>query len=93
MLRDVDLIVSPASPQPAERFEEFNAELRFRYPAFTAAFNLTGLPAISVPNGFTSAGLPTGLQIAGRAFEEATILRAAYAYERSQDWVTKHPAL
>src|ERR1044071_552506 len=50
MLRDdVDLIVSPASPQPGERFEEFNSELRFRYPAFTAAFNLTGLPAISVP--------------------------------------------
>jgi aspartyl-tRNA(Asn)/glutamyl-tRNA(Gln) amidotransferase subunit A len=93
MLREVDLIVSPGAPQPAETFEEFNGELRFRYPSFTAAFNLTGLPAISVPCGFTTAGLPAGLQIAGRAFEEATVLRAAYAYERSQEWVTRHPAL
>jgi aspartyl-tRNA(Asn)/glutamyl-tRNA(Gln) amidotransferase subunit A len=93
MLREVDLIVSPAAPQPAERFEEFDAELRFRYPSYTAAFNLTGLPAISVPCGFTSAGLPVGLQIAGRAFEEATVLRAAAAYERATEWHTRHPAL
>jgi aspartyl-tRNA(Asn)/glutamyl-tRNA(Gln) amidotransferase subunit A len=93
MLRDVDLIASPAAPQPAETFEDFDAESRFRYPSYTAAFNLTGLPAISVPCGFTSAGLPIGLQMASRAFEEATVLRAANAYERSQDWVTRHPEL
>jgi aspartyl-tRNA(Asn)/glutamyl-tRNA(Gln) amidotransferase subunit A len=92
-LRDFDLIVSPAAPQPAERFEEFDAESRFRFPSYTAAFNLTGLPAISVPCGFTSAGLPIGLQIAGRAFEEATVLRAAAAYERVTEWHTRHPAL
>jgi aspartyl-tRNA(Asn)/glutamyl-tRNA(Gln) amidotransferase subunit A len=93
VLREVDLIVSPGAPQPAETFEEFDAESRFRFPSYTAAFNLTGLPAISVPCGFTPAGLPVGLQIAGRAFEEATVLRAAAAYERSAGWIDKHPEL
>jgi aspartyl-tRNA(Asn)/glutamyl-tRNA(Gln) amidotransferase subunit A len=49
---------------------------------YTRVFNLTGLPAISVPCGFSSEGLPIGLQLVGRAWDEATVLRAAYAYER-----------
>jgi len=48
---------------------------------YTRLFNLTGLPAISVPCGFSSEGLPIGLQLVGRAWDEATVLRAAYAYE------------
>jgi aspartyl-tRNA(Asn)/glutamyl-tRNA(Gln) amidotransferase subunit A len=60
-------------------------------PSYTPVYNLTGLPAISVPCGFTSAGLPIGLQLAGRAFEEATVLRAAQAYESATDWHTRHP--
>jgi len=49
---------------------------------YTRVFNLTGLPAISVPCGFSSEGLPIGLQLVGRAWDEATVLRAAYAYEK-----------
>lgn len=65
-----------------------DAFLRFNIP-----YDLTGLPAISVPCGFSSAGLPIGLQIGGRAFEEATILKFAHAYEQSTDWHTARPAL
>jgi len=65
-----------------------DAFLRFNIP-----YDLTGFPAISVPCGFSSAGLPIGLQIAGRAFEESTILKFAHAYEQSTDWHTARPAL
>ena len=65
-----------------------DAFLRFNIP-----YDLTGLPAISVPCGFSSAGLPIGLQIGGRAFEEGTILKFAHAYEQSTDWHTARPAL
>ena len=58
----------------------------------TRPFNMTGLPAISVPCGFTPDGLPIGLQIIGRPFEETTVLRVAYAYERSTPWHERHPA-
>jgi aspartyl-tRNA(Asn)/glutamyl-tRNA(Gln) amidotransferase subunit A len=59
----------------------------------TAPFNATHLPAVSVPCGLTRAGLPVGLQIAGRPFAEATVLRVAYAYERETQWHLRIPAL
>ncbi|HEY7293815.1 MAG TPA: amidase family protein, partial [Dehalococcoidia bacterium] len=57
----------------------------------TAPFNATHLPALSLPCGFTRAGLPIGLQIAGRPFDEATVLRAGHAYEQATDWHTRRP--
>jgi aspartyl-tRNA(Asn)/glutamyl-tRNA(Gln) amidotransferase subunit A len=95
-----DVIVSPTLPALPPRVGEvwvqsgdlrehvIDAFLRFNIP-----YDLTGLPAISVPCGFSSAGLPIGLQIAGRAFEEATILKVALAYERSTSWHLARPAL
>ena len=65
-----------------------SALLRLNRPA-----NLTGLPAISIPCGFTRAGLPVGLQLIGRAFDEATLLRVAYAYEQAAGWRRRHPAI
>jgi aspartyl-tRNA(Asn)/glutamyl-tRNA(Gln) amidotransferase subunit A len=59
----------------------------------TIPFNVTGLPAVSVCCGFTSAGLPIGLQIAGRYFQESTILRVAHAYEQAAGWHLRKPAL
>jgi aspartyl-tRNA(Asn)/glutamyl-tRNA(Gln) amidotransferase subunit A len=53
---------------------------------FTFPYNLTGLPAISIPCGFDRQGLPIGLQIAARPFDEPTLLRVASAYERSHSW-------
>ena len=59
---------------------------------FTIPVNLAGLPGISVPAGFTREGLPIGLQVIGRAFDEATVLRVAHAYEQATDWHTRKPA-
>jgi aspartyl-tRNA(Asn)/glutamyl-tRNA(Gln) amidotransferase subunit A len=60
---------------------------------FTRPFNLTGHPAASVPCGFTAEGLPMGLQIIGRPFDEVTVLRVADAYQRITDWHTRRPPL
>jgi Asp-tRNA(Asn)/Glu-tRNA(Gln) amidotransferase A subunit family amidase len=60
---------------------------------FTMPFDLLGLPAISVPAGFDGDDAPIGFQLAGHAFDEALVLRAAYAYERATDWHLRHPNL
>ncbi len=60
---------------------------------FTRFFNIAGLPAISVPWGFTVEGLPIGLQIAGKAFDESTVLRVAHAYEQDARWFERRPAM
>lgn len=56
-------------------------------------FNLVGLPALTVPCGFDRQGLPIGLQLAGRAWEEGTLLRAAHAYQQATGWHTRRPGL
>jgi aspartyl-tRNA(Asn)/glutamyl-tRNA(Gln) amidotransferase subunit A len=64
-----------------------------RLTRFTSPFNLTGLPALSMPCGFTEAGLPIGLQIVSPAWSEKKLLRAAQAYEQATDWHTRRPEL
>ena len=59
----------------------------------TLPVNMAGLPGISVPCGLDSAGLPVGLQLIGKAFDEATLLRAAYTYEQSTDFHRHRPPL
>ena len=61
--------------------------------AFTFPFNMTGEPAASIPCGFTRDGLPIGLQIVGRRFEDATVLRACAAFESARPWADKRPAV
>ncbi|MGH9440480.1 MAG: amidase family protein, partial [Terriglobia bacterium] len=60
---------------------------------FTRVFDVTGLPAITIPCGFSAAGLPIGLQFAGPAWGEALVLRAAFAYEQATDWRRVRPKL
>jgi aspartyl-tRNA(Asn)/glutamyl-tRNA(Gln) amidotransferase subunit A len=60
---------------------------------FTISVNLAGVPAIALPCGFSQSGLPIGLQIIGRPFEEEKVLRAAYAYEQSTQWRVKKPVV
>jgi aspartyl-tRNA(Asn)/glutamyl-tRNA(Gln) amidotransferase subunit A len=60
---------------------------------FTVGGDLAGLPAISVRCGFSASGLPIGLQLMARPFDEARLLRAAHAYEQSTDWLSRRPNL
>jgi aspartyl-tRNA(Asn)/glutamyl-tRNA(Gln) amidotransferase subunit A len=93
--KDVDLIVTPVTPTPAFKLGEKSEDPLQMYLSdiFTISVNLAGVPAISVPCGFSKAGLPIGLQLIGRPFEEETILRAAHAYEQATAWRTKKPNL
>lgn len=89
-----DVLVTPVSPTPAFRLgEKVHDPLQmYLSDIFTIPINIAGLPAISVPCGF-SQGLPVGLQIIGRPFEEATVLRVAYAYEQATPWHNRRPPL
>ena len=90
----VDLVAMPTSPTPPFALGERTDDPLHMYLAdvFTVSVNLAGLPAVSVPCGFSEA-LPIGFQLIGRMFDEATVLRAADAYERRTDWHTRSPAL
>ena len=100
LLRDVDLLAGPTEPTTApallERRVEVNGESRPVVPMltkYTRVYNITGSPAISVPCGFGADGLPVGLHLAGRNFEEGTALRAAYAYQQATEWHKRRPPL
>ena len=89
----VDSVAMPTTPTPAFRLGEKSSDPLQMYLAdvFTVSANLAGLPAISVPCGFTASGLPVGLQLTGRPFDEATLLRAGDAYERETEWWKHEP--
>jgi aspartyl-tRNA(Asn)/glutamyl-tRNA(Gln) amidotransferase subunit A len=89
----VDLVAMPTTPTPAFKLGEKTSDPLQMYLAdvFTVSANLSGLPAVSVPCGFSSDNLPIGLQLTGRAFDEATVLRAADAYQRGTDWHMRRP--
>lgn len=98
-LERADVILSPTSPVTAPRIGDKTVTIKGRartvtlvLARLTRPYNLVGLPAITVPCGF-SAGLPVGLQIAGRAFDEATVLRVAYAYEQAAGWHLTWPPI
>lgn len=91
----VDLLITPAAPTAAFALGEKIADPLQMYLSdiFTISVNLSGLPAISVPCGFTSDNLPIGLQFIGKHFDEETILRVAHAYEQDTDWHRRKPPL
>ncbi|MBE9535893.1 MAG: Asp-tRNA(Asn)/Glu-tRNA(Gln) amidotransferase subunit GatA [Proteobacteria bacterium] len=88
-----DIIVTPTVPSPAFKIGEKSADPLQMYLSdiFTISCNLAGLPGISVPCGFSEGGLPIGLQILGKHFEEGTVLKAAHAYEQATDWHKRKP--
>jgi aspartyl-tRNA(Asn)/glutamyl-tRNA(Gln) amidotransferase subunit A len=89
---DVDVLVTPTMPMPAPRIDELKKDPNALRPAElrllrnTRPFNVWGLPAISIPCGFTQSGLPIGLQIAGPHWREEVVLRLAQAYEQATAW-------
>ena len=89
-----DLLLTPTTPIAAPTVEGHDAvEQAGRLTRFTAPFNLAGLPALSLPCGFTTNGLPIGLQIVSRAWAESKVLNAGYAYEQSTEWHLRVPPL
>jgi aspartyl-tRNA(Asn)/glutamyl-tRNA(Gln) amidotransferase subunit A len=98
--QNVDAIVTPTVPIPAPPIGADTVDADGRQLNIRAALvgmnrpaNFTGHPAISVPCGFTRGKLPVGLQLMGRKFDESTLLRIAFGYEREHAWSTRHPNL
>jgi aspartyl-tRNA(Asn)/glutamyl-tRNA(Gln) amidotransferase subunit A len=95
----VDLVVTPTTPVPPSAISDLLADLdnlrakEILTAPNTRPFNLLGLPTVSVPCGFTSKGLPIGMQITGPPGGEATVLQLAYAYERATQWHNRRPNL
>jgi aspartyl-tRNA(Asn)/glutamyl-tRNA(Gln) amidotransferase subunit A len=90
----VDVLVTPTSPViTAEAARQPDAHRRGVNASFTAPFNITGHPAFSVPCGMSAVGLPIGLQVVGRKYDEPILLRVAYAYEQATPWHTLRPPL
>ncbi len=90
----VDVLVAPTTPGVAFKMGEREDPLQmYLNDVFTIPVNLAGLPGLSIPAGFTQTGLPIGLQIIGRPFDEATILRTAKAHEAATPWHGKKPEL
>ena len=100
LLEHVDLLAGPTEPVTAplllaERVQAGEREVGTTgaLTQYTRPYNLTGFPAISVPCGFSEAGLPMALQLAGRPFDELTVLRAAHAYEQATEWHSRRPPI
>ena len=100
VMQQVDAIVLPTLPIAAIPLEKVAQDIEIdgvtqnagtAFLRLTMPFNLAGLPAVSLPCGFTTDGLPIGLQIAGKPFEEATVLRMAHAYQQLTDWHRREP--
>ena len=100
VFEEADVLHTPVWPSPVPTIAESDIANNPRFMELIVAsghcvrpFNYTGLPAISVPAGFTGNGLPTAFQLVGRAFDEAPLLRAARAYERETDCTAPAPPL
>jgi aspartyl-tRNA(Asn)/glutamyl-tRNA(Gln) amidotransferase subunit A len=87
-----DILLLPTTPIPAPYIEGTGAiEAARQLTRFTAPFNLTGLPALSVPCGFTKSGLPVGLQIVAKHWGESKILQAGHSFEKATGWWRQSP--
>ena len=95
VLKGCEAIVAPTCPTTAFKVDEMTHDPLQMYLSdiLTISVNLAGLPALSVPCGFDDAGLPIGMQIIGRHFDEATVLRLGYAYEQTTEWHTRRPKI
>jgi len=91
----VDVMVTPTAPTPAFKVGEKADDPLQMYLSdiFTISVNLAGVPGISIPCGFTHNGLPIGMQLIGRHFDEETILRVAFAYEQTTEWHKRKPRI
>jgi aspartyl-tRNA(Asn)/glutamyl-tRNA(Gln) amidotransferase subunit A len=93
VLGTYDAIITANGLAPAPRFDEFPADVPPMSTLQTMPFNVTGNPTLAIPTGFSKSGLPLGMQIVGRAFDEPTVLRIGAAYEAAAGWISKRPSL
>jgi aspartyl-tRNA(Asn)/glutamyl-tRNA(Gln) amidotransferase subunit A len=102
VFEQVDLLLTPTTvvaagliPADADEppFRELNGYPSALLGRNTRTFNITGVPAVSLPCGFTASGLPIGMQLVGSWWTEATVLRAAHAYQQATDWHRRYPDL
>ena len=94
LMNEVDVLVTPTHPTTATLSAEMGDPLRRpKQPSFTGPFNLLGYPALALPAGFSSSGLPFSAQIIGAPFSEALLLRAGYAYQQTTDWHLRVPPI
>ena len=90
-LGEVDVLATPTAPKPATPYA-LATDPEFGFPRSNMApFNITGLPTLALPCGFSGTGLPLSLQLSGRAFEESLVLRVGHAYEQATEWHTRRP--
>ena len=99
-MEPVDLLVTPTGPTAATLLEgdlitgdEADPQVLAALIHFSGPFNLTGFPAVSIPCGFTPGGLPVGMQLIGKPWQEGPLLAAAHAYEQATDWHRRLPAV
>jgi aspartyl-tRNA(Asn)/glutamyl-tRNA(Gln) amidotransferase subunit A len=90
---ELDFVVGPTTPNPAFKIGEKSGDPLAMYleDLYTVPANLAGVPGISIPCGLTKAGLPIGLQLQGRPFDEERLLQAAQMFQTATDWHTKAP--
>ncbi len=93
LFRKIDILATPTTAIPAPPIEASDLRTTMALVRLTNPFNVAGLPAVSVPCGFTRAGLPVGLQLVGRWFEEGAVLRVARAYEQATRWHRRLPSV
>ncbi len=100
VFREVDLLAGPAEPITAPPILATEVDIDGQQVGTTAAltqytrpYNISGVPAISLPCGFSQSGMPIGLQLAGKPFAETTVLQAAHAYEQATDWHNRRPPI
>jgi len=92
-MADLDLALTAAAPGEAPAIDAVGKFATFERPMLTMPFNVTGTPAMSVCSGYSAAGLPLAFQLAGKPFDEVTVLRAAHAYEKATTWRSVRPRL
>jgi len=93
VLGTYDAIITANGLTPAPRFDEFPADVPPRMTLQTIPFNVTGNPTLALPTGFSRSGLPLGMQVVGRAFDEPTVFRIGAAYEAAAGWIHQRPSL
>ncbi|HET6183159.1 MAG TPA: amidase [Acetobacteraceae bacterium] len=91
-MRETDILISACAPGEAPRIDAVSKWNMLENPSFTAPFNLSGNPAMSVCTGFGTGGLPVAMQLIARPFEEPLLFQAAHAFEQATPWREKRPA-